>query len=150
MGEPTGSFQVVMPRLGLTMTEAMITEWLKPEGSWVEKGQVLFALEHEKASLEIESPASGYLHILVPVGEVVPILTPIASLENTGEISHSSAKADAPASKSKEQMAQPPAVPGEDGYAGKVRATPKARLYASRHEVSLEGLAGSGPRGMIV
>lgn len=150
MSEPGGSFEVVMPRLGLTMTEAMITEWLKPEGAWVEKGQVLFALEHEKASLEIESPASGYLHILVPVGEVVPILTPIASLKNSDQISHSPAKGDAPASKSMERMAQSPAVPGEDGHTGKVRATPKARLYAFQQDVDLEDLAGSGPRGMIV
>ena len=64
--------QVVMPRLGLTMTEARITEWLLPEGSWVEKGAPLFTLEHEKASLEIEAPASGYLVILVPVDQVVP------------------------------------------------------------------------------
>lgn len=85
MAETRPTFEVVMPRLGLTMTEAKITEWLKPEGSWVEKGEILFVLEYEKATLEIESPASGHLHILVPVEKVVPILTPIAVLESSDE-----------------------------------------------------------------
>jgi pyruvate dehydrogenase E2 component (dihydrolipoamide acetyltransferase) len=119
--EVTQGNEVVMPRLGLTMTEAMITQWLKSEGAWVEKGELLFALEHEKATLEIESPASGYLHILVPEGEVVPILVPIARL-----------------------------VEVKTNDAGQTRVTPKARVLARKQGVELQDLAGSGPRGMIV
>ncbi len=123
MAETTATFEVVMPRLGLTMTEAKITEWLKPEGAWVEKGEPLFVLEHEKATLEIEAPARGRLHILVPVDNVVPILTPIAILDDS------------------------------DGIQGlklePVRATPKARRLARAKGISLEGLAGSGMRGMV-
>lgn len=151
--ETASSFQVVMPRLGLTMTEARITEWLKPEGAWVEKGTPLFVLEHEKATLEIEAPASGRLHILVPVEQVVPILTPIATLERGAsplppasgvEMAHLSPAASAekavPASAA--LSVNPPA--GEA-----VRATPKARALARRQGISLLGLTGSGPRGML-
>ena len=81
MNDGSTTFQVVMPRLGLTMIEATIKEWLKPEGAWVEQGEALFVLEQEKATLEIESPASGRLHIIVAEGQVVAILTPIAVLE---------------------------------------------------------------------
>jgi pyruvate dehydrogenase E2 component (dihydrolipoamide acetyltransferase) len=123
MAEISAPFEVVMPRLGLTMTEARIMEWLKPEGAWVEKGEPLFVLEHEKATLEIESPASGRLHILVPVEKVVPILTPIAVLEGSGAT----------------QLLKVEAV----------RATPKARRLARAQGISLEGLAGSGMRGMV-
>jgi pyruvate dehydrogenase E2 component (dihydrolipoamide acetyltransferase) len=123
MAETTATFDVVMPRLGLTMTEAKITAWLKPEGAWVEKGEPLFVLEHEKASLEIESPASGRLNILVPVEQVVPILTPIAVLDCTGEAT----------------------VPNVE----RVRATPKARRLARAQGIPLQGLAGSGMRGMV-
>ena len=54
-----------MPKLGLTMTEALLVEWGKQEGEWIKKGEILFTLESEKTTLEIESPASGFLRILV-------------------------------------------------------------------------------------
>jgi pyruvate dehydrogenase E2 component (dihydrolipoamide acetyltransferase) len=126
MSEITSTVEVVMPRLGLTMVEARITSWLKAEGAWVEKGEPLFELEHEKATLEIESPASGRLHILAAVDEVVPVLRPIAELETNLEEMH--------------QAIEPPVV----------RATPKARALARKHGLSLKHLEGSGTRGMIV
>ena len=69
-----------MPKLGLTMTEATLVEWLKADGDPVEKGEPLFVLESEKSTLEIEAPASGTLHILVPAGQTVPVHTPIATM----------------------------------------------------------------------
>lgn len=121
------SYTIIMPKLGLTMTEAKIVRWMKDEGEWIEKGESLFTLESEKSVLEIEAPTSGYLHILVPAGETVPVKTPIAQI--------------AP-----EPLATAPAPP----VASAVRATPKARRLAREKGVSLEGLAGTGPRGMTV
>ena len=63
--EFTSSYQVVMPRLGLTMVDGKIIEWYKKDGEWVEKGEPLFSIENEKATLDIESPASGKLEIQV-------------------------------------------------------------------------------------
>lgn len=150
--ESQSTFSVVMPRLGLTMTEARITEWLKPEGAWVDKGTPLFVLEHEKASLEMEAPASGYLHILVPVDQVVPILTPIAALVETPGQAAQPASRPAPTA-GEARPAATGAVPaaGVEGIGGgeRVRATPKARALARRQGLSLEGLAGSGLRGML-
>ena len=78
--ETGNNYQVVMPKLGLTMTEAAIVEWCKQDGEQVEKGETLFVIESEKSTLEIESPATGVLQILVPVGETVPVHQPIAIL----------------------------------------------------------------------
>jgi pyruvate/2-oxoglutarate dehydrogenase complex dihydrolipoamide acyltransferase (E2) component len=69
-----------MPRLGLTMTEAKIIEWLKGDGDWVEKGDILFVIENEKSTVEIEAPTDGRLRILLPIDVTVPILTPVAIL----------------------------------------------------------------------
>jgi pyruvate dehydrogenase E2 component (dihydrolipoamide acetyltransferase) len=115
------SYQVVMPRLGLTMTEATIVEWHKGDGDRVEKGELLFTIESDKVTLEIEAPARGVLGILVPAGRTVPVLEPVGILRIThGEsrITH--------------------------------RASPKARALARRLGISLEGIVGTGPRGMIV
>jgi pyruvate dehydrogenase E2 component (dihydrolipoamide acetyltransferase) len=152
MAATNTTYSVVMPRLGLTMTEAVVTAWLKEEGAWVEKGQALFTLEHEKATLEIESPASGRLQILTPVGEVVPILAPIAALFDSPQAG----------SQVQEQPVLPPTLPRRwetpsktAGKAGEtagtmLSASPKARALARRQSFSLEGVPGSGPRGMIV
>ncbi|MBT3260379.1 MAG: biotin/lipoyl-binding protein, partial [Deltaproteobacteria bacterium] len=52
---------VVMPKLGLTMTEGLIVEWKKKEGDQVKKGEILFVLETEKVTYEVESPENGVL-----------------------------------------------------------------------------------------
>ncbi len=76
------TMQVLMPKVGLTMTEGKIVEWKKQEGDRVEKGEILFVFETEKVSFEVEAAHSGYLaRILkqvdetVQVGEVVGLLT---------------------------------------------------------------------------
>ncbi len=76
---------IVMPKLGLTMTEGTITRWLKVEGDVVQQGEILFEFESEKSALEFESPANGMLvQILARVGETVPCGTRIAILETHG------------------------------------------------------------------
>jgi pyruvate dehydrogenase E2 component (dihydrolipoamide acetyltransferase) len=127
-----------MPKLGLTMTEAKITQWYKKEGEAVTKGELLFTLETEKATLEIEAPASGVLHILAPLGETVPVNAPIAVLV-VGE-------ADTVTGKQGDKSVPSPLSP----LPSPLSATPKARALARKQGVSLQRLAGSGIRGMIV
>lgn len=72
---------IVMPKLGLTMTEGLIVEWKKREGDTVKKGEILFVLETEKVIYEVEAPEDGVLGKImmkeqktVPVGAVVAYL----------------------------------------------------------------------------
>ncbi|OGK89514.1 MAG: biotin attachment protein, partial [Candidatus Rokubacteria bacterium GWF2_70_14] len=53
--------KVKIPKLGLTMTEATIVEWLKAVGEPVTAGEALLVIETEKAEVEVEAPASGTL-----------------------------------------------------------------------------------------
>lgn len=128
MTDSQQQFQVVMPRLGLTMTEATIVAWDKAEGDFVQKGELLFTFESDKATLELEAPASGVLHILAPAGATVPINQPVATLTPAAP----------------EQTTPVPVLP--DG----LRASPKARNLARQHGLSWDGITGTGPRGMIV
>ncbi|MFN0171331.1 MAG: dihydrolipoamide acetyltransferase family protein [Bryobacteraceae bacterium] len=80
------SYEIVMPQLGLTMTEGSVTQWLKNIGDRVEKGDLLFLVQTDKVEMEVESLGSGFLaRILVPPGEVVPVGTPIALLTKSME-----------------------------------------------------------------
>jgi pyruvate dehydrogenase E2 component (dihydrolipoamide acetyltransferase) len=134
-----------MPKLGLTMTEATLIEWLKGDGDQVAKGEPLFVLESEKSMLEIEAPTSGTLHILIPAGETVPVQTPIATLVQAASTRTQEPETAAhPASQITDRNSRlTPHVSGPP-------ASPKARALARRLEVSLVGIVGSGARGMIV
>ena len=78
--------EVVLPRLGLTQEEGTVVRWIKPEGSTVKKGEPLFEVMTDKATLEVEAPASGVLlRILVAEGGTVPVATPIALIGEPGE-----------------------------------------------------------------
>jgi pyruvate/2-oxoglutarate dehydrogenase complex dihydrolipoamide acyltransferase (E2) component len=77
-------YNIVMPQLGLTMTEGAVTAWLKRVGDWVEKGEPLFMVETDKAEMEFESMGSGYLSaILVDLRQIVPVGTVIAQLQGS-------------------------------------------------------------------
>jgi pyruvate/2-oxoglutarate dehydrogenase complex dihydrolipoamide acyltransferase (E2) component len=75
------TIEVLLPRLGFTVNEGAVSEWLKEDGSTVKAGEPLYSLEAEKAVTEIEAPASGRLKIIVQTGESHPVGTVLAVIE---------------------------------------------------------------------
>ena len=150
------SYQVVMPKLGLIMTEANLLEWFKKDGEWIQKGEPLFSFESDKSAVEIEAPASGYVKRLITAGTIVPIQTPVAMIYSEGpgiesEFETLKTEEKRPSSPSQTSSSSlddlPPKV---DSPLVAVRATPKARKAARNLGIDLTTLTGSGPRGMIV
>jgi pyruvate dehydrogenase E2 component (dihydrolipoamide acetyltransferase) len=75
-----------MPKLGMNMVEGTIVEWLVQEGARVEAGQVVLAIETDKATQEVEAPASGVLaRILKHEGETIPCNVVMAVIIEPGE-----------------------------------------------------------------
>lgn len=58
-----------MPKIGFSMTEGVLVEWLVADGTEVKEGQALYTLESEKSVQEVEAPASGVLRIIAAAGE---------------------------------------------------------------------------------
>jgi pyruvate/2-oxoglutarate dehydrogenase complex dihydrolipoamide acyltransferase (E2) component len=58
------SIQVLLPKIGFSMTEGTLAEWLVADGDSVVEGQPIYALETEKATEEVESPGAGTIKIL--------------------------------------------------------------------------------------
>jgi len=65
--------QIVMPKIGFSMSEGTLSEWFAADGAAVTKGQPLYSLESDKSVQEIEAPQDGTLRILAAVGEVYPV-----------------------------------------------------------------------------
>ena len=77
---------IVMPKLGLTMTEGTVSKWLKAEGDAVKEGEPLFEVETDKLTNTIEASASGtLLKIAVPAGGEAKCLDPVAVIGEPGE-----------------------------------------------------------------
>jgi pyruvate/2-oxoglutarate dehydrogenase complex dihydrolipoamide acyltransferase (E2) component len=74
--------EMILPKFGLTMTEANIVRWLKNEGDAITAGEPLLEIETEKIVCEVEASATGTLQkIIAPAGTTVPVSTVIAMIE---------------------------------------------------------------------
>ena len=131
--------EVLMPKLGLTMTEGTIDEWKKNVGDTVKKGEILFSVETDKLTNDVEAEADGVLlKILVPAGETVACKTLIGWLGAAGEAvpdgagAAPAAAAEAPAAPAAAvSAAAAPAAAGTAHAAGAyVPATPYAKKLA--------------------
>ena len=159
---------VVMPQLGLTMTEGSVNTWLMKIGDKVNKGDMLFVVSTDKSDMEIESLDEGtFSEIVIPLNEVVPVGTVIAYLERPGDGPAGGAtpaktvvapppvapKPAAPpaAEAAPAAKAEPVAAPKAEPVAPKVevRVSPRARRAAGQLGVDLSKVAGSGREGRI-
>ena len=141
-------YEVVMPKLGMIMTQAQLAAWHKEEGDWINKGEPLFDFESDKSTITIEAPMSGYVHLVVAVGDIVPVKQTVAVI--TSSSTAPEVKSQPIQSEVKAAAAPTQAPPSTSKQAEKITASPKARIAARLKGVSLESLAGTGPRGMIV
>ncbi|WP_340317978.1 lipoyl domain-containing protein [Rhizorhabdus argentea] len=65
--------QILLPKLGFSMSEGILSEWLVADGGDVKEGEPLYALESDKSTQEVDAPASGTLKILAETGETYPV-----------------------------------------------------------------------------
>jgi pyruvate/2-oxoglutarate dehydrogenase complex dihydrolipoamide acyltransferase (E2) component len=75
------SASINIPKLGWTMEEGTLTEWLVEEGSTVNEGDPLYILETDKVDNEVVAPAAGVLRRRGVAGEVYPVGTEIGTIE---------------------------------------------------------------------
>lgn len=152
--------KVTMPKLGLTMVEGQIVEWMKKEGDRVEKGEILYVLETEKAAFEVEAPEAGILaKIIAKVGDIIPVGGLVAYITQPGEKLEDvliegakvEIKRDISESLPKEEITD---FVGSDmeklETTRKMKISPLARNIASQHGIDLSTLEGTGPDGKIM
>ena len=140
--------EVIMPKVDMVMETGTFEEWLKKEGDHVNKGDPLFIITTDKASIELESPGEGTLAgVKAKTGDVIPVTEVIAYILVAGEALPAKAAPQPAVTLSLPSAVaaavEPAAAPG------KVRATPVARRLAQDLGVDLALVTGRGPRGRI-
>ena len=148
---------ISMPKLGFDMAEGLLVRWVKQVGETINKGDVLAEIETDKATVEVESSASGVvLQLIVDQGTMVPVNAPIAVVGQAGEVV-SEQKAESGKPKADEKPAPqtqptvdsaPQLVASADG--APVKASPLAKKVARDQKVDLANVKGTGPGGRIV
>ena len=136
--------EVIMPKLGLTMDEGTIVRWHKHEGDTVQKGEILFEVETDKAVNEVEASVSGILgKVLLKEGKTAAVLQVIACLLEDGE---------APPERWPSLMAPPVAEARAETAAmpaSQRHVTPVARQLARQRGIDLGRIRGTGEGGTI-
>ncbi len=155
---------VVMPQMGVSVSEGTITRWLKQEGEQIEADEPLLEISTDKVDTEVPSPASGTLtQILVQEGETVDVGTKL------GQIGGSAAAAEAPAPAAEPEAPAPaaeaapepeapapepaaaaaqPAQPSSTGN-GKAFVSPVVARIAGEHGIDPSSVPGTGSGGRV-
>ena len=150
--------EVRLPQLGQTMEEGTIVNCRVKVGDEVKKGDVIFEIETDKATLDMESPAGGFVkHILAEVDQTLPVGAPILVLGDKDEevpqsfVDSLGGSPAAPAASVAAAEAAPAAAPEPQPVKpeGKIMASPRAKRLAEKLGVDLTTVTGTGPAGKI-
>lgn len=146
--------ELTMPQLGLTMTEGIVSRWLKSEGDTVHVGDEIVEVETDKINNIVESPEDGVLlKIIAEEGETLPVKGILGYIGKADEKIEAAAKVSEAdkaieiSNRESDKKTCKKKVCVEDGW---VPATPYARYLARENNVDLHLVSGSDSTGRIV
>jgi pyruvate dehydrogenase E2 component (dihydrolipoamide acetyltransferase) len=162
------AFDVVMPQMGVSVSEGTVTKWLKQEGESVEADEPLLEISTDKVDTEVPSPASGTVtQILVQEGETVEVGTKLAQIGGSAGSAQpeaaapeapepaappeASVAAPEPATQAapSNQQASPASQPEAPSENGKAFVSPVVARIASEHGVDPAQVEGTGRGGRV-
>ena len=145
---------VIMPVLGMAQDTGVLVQWLKVAGDAVEKGDALFEVETDKATMEVEAQEAGFLTNVtakdgdeVPVGQVIALIsktTEDVALDVSAPVPKENIKEEGPVASVLIKTKTPPTAPTPQRVNGRVFASPKTRRLADERGLDLNLLAQAG------
>ncbi len=157
--------EIYLVKVGMSMTEGMVSEWFIADGAQVKKGELVYALETEKVNLDVDSDYDGTVKHLVEVGVTIEPGDVVGYIFEAGEdipdtLAGAPAAAAEPVSEPEPAASEPAAAPVASAPVavatpaaprdGHVKSSPAARRLARELGVDYTRVMGSGPGGRIV
>ena len=133
--------EIKVPAVGESINEVSLAKWLKKDGQWVERDEVLAEIESEKATFEINAEQSGLLKILVAEGDTLGIGDTVCSIDD---------KAARPVNAPKAVTEEQPSKKVEQVVKQDVKASPVAAAIIADKKVDAKAIAASGRGGKIL
>ena len=153
---------VIMPQLGETVAEGVVTRWYKKAGDTVKSDEVLFDVETDKVSTEVPAPASGVLEtILVDEGAKVKVGARLAVIRESAAADHAGsgpivpapagdgggAQRLSPTARHAAEIAKPPLTPPPAG--AQDRLSPAVRRLIAENDLDVSAIRGTGREGRV-
>lgn len=152
--------ELKIPEVGESIQEAVLAQWYKSEGEYVEKDEPVYVIETDKVTLEVPCEAPGILHILVEEGETVPIGKVVGTIDTEGAAEKTKSPPEP------EKSTEKPKNPAEPKSAATVEKTetvtkqsppvpdlqnqmPSVRRLINDKKIDITKISGTGPGGRI-
>jgi 2-oxoglutarate dehydrogenase E2 component (dihydrolipoamide succinyltransferase) len=143
---------IKVPPVGESISEVTLVKWLKKEGDYVNRDEVLCELESEKATFELNAEQAGVLHIVAQEGATLNIGDLACSIDETAAKPEGAAAAPAAPAKAEtpKEEKKAAAEPAKAAPQADVKATPVAQAIMSDKQVKPAEVKGSGSKGRIM
>jgi 2-oxoglutarate dehydrogenase E2 component (dihydrolipoamide succinyltransferase) len=137
---------IKVPPVGESINEVTLVKWLKPDGAWVERDEVLCELESEKATFELNAEQAGLLKHQAQEGATLLIGDLACSIDETAPAPEKKEAAPSPVTA---PTAAPAPAPQPISAPAETNATPLAKAILEDKKVNPANIQGSGPMGKI-
>ena len=137
--------EIKVPTVGESISEVSLAKWLKKDGQWVERDEVLAEIESEKATFEINAEKAGLLQIKVQEGETLAIGDVVCFIDETAQRPEGLKVEEIPAKEKIVSEAVTSSKPATD-----VKATPVAAAIIADKKIYAKAIAASGSGGKIL
>ena len=153
------SIEIKVPSVGESINEVILTKWIKNDGDWVDRDEVIAELESEKATFEINAEKAGVLHTIAKENDTLKIGDIVSTIDD---------KAGKPASTSKDTSAEKKITKSEESKSAEnknikteeektapaiskdIKATPVAAAILADKKVDVKKVTPSGSNGRIL
>ena len=144
------ALEIKVPTVGESINEVTLVKWLKPDGAWVERDEVVAELESEKATFEINAEQAGILKHVARENDTLLIGDIACTIDTEAERPSGTAPAAAPEPVSAAPAAPAPAPSAASPAAEGVKATPVAAAIIADKKVDPKAVVPSGTHGRIL
>ena len=142
---------IKVPTVGESISEVTLVKWLKNDGEWVNRDEVIAELESEKATFEINAEQAGVIKQIAKEGDTLAIGDVVCNID-TEAAKPEGATPDSAAAPEKSKTQEPAPAPAKETHAtaADVKATPVAAAIIADKKVDSKTIAPSGSNGRIM
>ena len=149
---------IKVPTVGESISEVTLVKWLKPDGAYVERDEVIAELESEKATFEVNAEQAGLLKTVGKEGDTLKIGDVVAQIDETAPKPAGAAQPQAPKAEAKPEAPKPevpkaqpaPAQQPVTAIANDLKTSPVAAAIIADRKVDPKSIQPSGPNGKIL
>lgn len=140
--------EIKVPAVGESISEVTLLKWIKKNGEYIDRDEVIAELESEKATFEVNAEQAGVLTIVAQEGDTLPIGGVLATIDETASAPAAVAKEEAPVKKEEVQVVKEETkAPAADTS---IKATPVASAIIADKKINPADIAATGAGGKIL